>query len=1111
MKGRWLDLLAVVILVAALVARLSSLDVFVAADELRWVCRSLSFGQALASGQPRGTFLTGHPGVITMWLGTLAVPPGAAPDVLATCRMTENASAPAGADAQALAGLAALLFRMRLAPALFNWLLLIPIYWLTRRLLGSLAAVLGLALLAFDPFVMAHSRVFHLDATLSSLLLLSALTLLSAGLALSEESKTIGTQRRTDAEERDQSAILPLRLSAFALPTSWVSGSALGWGWLVAAGALSGAALVQKVAAVFIWPWAVLMLVYLGWRGGRWRGILRAALLFAAGGLIAVLLLWPSAWSNPVGTVRGVADKAAVEGGNPHAGGNVFDEEVVDDPGAFMYLVAYGFRASPWTLLGLGLAAVGIGAALYRSRRSLRRLFLSPPPFVYAVVGLASYALIFAVLISFSPKKFDRYILPIFPPLDLVAGAGLALAVTWLAGWVATRPARASLGIARWLPVAAVALVLATQAAVAVSHAPYYLTYYNPLLGGGQAAARWLLVGWGEGYDQAAAFLNTQPNAKNLQVAARGVSQFAPLFVGETRSAPGFRPYQTDYIVLYLNEVQRQRNQSLVNRYYNNPDEKPLKVVSIDGIDYAWIYTNTTATAPLAYISQAVQLGDGFVVNGASLAARSTPPGMPVAQVFGHFQAPDVAGALAALPSVQRLWYLRYPEGDPGAALDVLREAAILESGPKKYPDVEVWRFRAAPAASQPANAALGPLSVVGWGAGNAALQAGKPEGVSLAWHVNTPVNEPLVAAVDVLDPEGGIVLTAERPLRDTALRTASAWAADATTTTLMPLTLPATTPPGDYTLRVRLKKPDNGAAVGPAAGATLGKVAVTRAAPAAKVDVPTRLDIDLAPLGLRLLGHGFQGDRVVKPGDTVDAPLWWQATGPVKGAKVVLSVRDARGAGTQTAQTLLPVALAPDAWQPGDIFSGVRHAKVAADAVRGPAAVELQVVDESGKALLPAPAVLGRVWVDGATGLSQPPRPPQHVSNAIVGTSTHLLGYDTAQAAPGAPLDVTLYWKADAVAPADYKVFVHLLAPDGSIVSQVDRAPGLDHYPTSRWQAGEVVMDPYTLIVPPGTPPGKYQLAVGWYDAAGTRLPVRDASGAAQPDNRLLLDVDVQ
>ncbi len=41
---------------------------------------------------------------------------------------------------------------------------------------------------------------------------------------------------------------------------------------------------------------------------------------------------------------------------------------------------------------------------------------------------------------------------------------------------------------------------------------PYYLSYYNPLLGGGAVAQRTLLIGWGEGMDQAGAWLREQPD-----------------------------------------------------------------------------------------------------------------------------------------------------------------------------------------------------------------------------------------------------------------------------------------------------------------------------------------------------------------------------------------------------------------------------------------------------------------------------------------------------------------------------------------------------------------------------------------------------------------------
>ena len=48
--------------------------------------------------------------------------------------------------------------------------------------------------------------------------------------------------------------------------------------------------------------------------------------------------------------------------------------------------------------------------------------------------------------------------------------------------------------------------------------APYALAYYNPRRGG-PAASRVLLVGWGEGLDQVAAYLNAQPSSERQLIA----------------------------------------------------------------------------------------------------------------------------------------------------------------------------------------------------------------------------------------------------------------------------------------------------------------------------------------------------------------------------------------------------------------------------------------------------------------------------------------------------------------------------------------------------------------------------------------------------------------
>ena len=45
------------------------------------------------------------------------------------------------------------------------------------------------------------------------------------------------------------------------------------------------------------------------------------------------------------------------------------------------------------------------------------------------------------------------------------------------------------------------------------------MSYYNPLLGGGKAAAKNIVVGWGEGLDQVTDYLNAKPDADRLTLA----------------------------------------------------------------------------------------------------------------------------------------------------------------------------------------------------------------------------------------------------------------------------------------------------------------------------------------------------------------------------------------------------------------------------------------------------------------------------------------------------------------------------------------------------------------------------------------------------------------
>jgi hypothetical protein len=130
-----------------------------------------------------------------------------------------------------------------------------------------------------------------------------------------------------------------------------------------------------------------------------------------------------------------------------------------------------------------------------------------------------------------------------------------------------------------------------------------------------------------------------------------------------------------------------------------------------------------------------------------------------------------------------------------------------------------------------------------------------------------------------------------------------------------------------------------------------------------------------------------------------------------------------------------------------------------------------------------------------------------RHPLQAALGEEVALLGYDLAWREPGRVLDVTLYWQARQSMEVDYKVFVHLLGPQGQIIAQHDSWPVENRYATSLWDVGEIVSDRHSLVVG-DLPAGRYQIAVGMYDLRTLARLSAIVNGQPAPENRLLLPV---
>ena len=127
---------------------------------------------------------------------------------------------------------------------------------------------------------------------------------------------------------------------------------------------------------------------------------------------------------------------------------------------------------------------------------------------------------------------------------------------------------------------------------------------------------------------------------------------------------------------------------------------------------------------------------------------------------------------------------------------------------------------------------------------------------------------------------------------------------------------------------------------------------------------------------------------------------------------------------------------------------------------------------------------------------------PAEHDLFASLNGEIALIGYDAPEEAhAGQTVTVTLYWKAQRAAAENYQVFVHLLWPDGTIVTQSDKLnPG--EFPTRRWPLDRYVRDQHRLMLPPDLPPDDYRLTAGlWLQAEGERLPVVDDMGQPLDD----------
>lgn len=511
--------------------RVAALNVFVTIDEPVWLAHALDFAYGLVHYDWAMTFRLEHPGVTTMWLavvGLLQKLPDYAQRALADPETYRQPFDRWLSDHTELTPLA-LLVAARWWVTLTVALTLAVTYFPLHRLLGRWMAALCLFFIAWSPMAVAFSRQLQPDGLLASLCLGTLVFFLAW---------MYDGQRGSD---------------------------------LFVAGVMMGLAWLTKIPAAMLVPTGALLIAAEWWRvmgnktpagegatlepGRPIRTLLLGYLVWGLVATVTFFALWPAMWVDPVGSFQRIfATMTEYTGG--HANPNFFMGRVVVDPGPLFYPVAYLLRTTPATLIGLGAAWIA-----WWQRRAL----FAEPMVRRSVFGLVIFAAVFFGVMTGIGKKFDRYLLPAFLALEVVAALGWGALSQLVYTRLKHRTSTPSTWQVAWPALAAgIVLVLALGPLHGIFTArtyPYYMTYYNPLLGGARTAERALFVGWGEGLEQVGTWLNQQPDADNLRVISwYATGPLSYFFAGDAISVLyGSRmPWlDADYVVLYANQVQR--------------------------------------------------------------------------------------------------------------------------------------------------------------------------------------------------------------------------------------------------------------------------------------------------------------------------------------------------------------------------------------------------------------------------------------------------------------------------------------------------------------------------------------------------------------------------
>lgn len=557
MKTRILFLCLCIFVIAA-VPRFSSLDAHWSSDEARWLRRSAQFMSAVKHGEFSDTLIAYHPGVTTMWIAglrTFFIEPRVDIENLSCARWFIGIVIWAGIGVASV---------------------------FVYQLFGRWVALGSFACLAYSPLFLAQTRRVHTDALATIFILLTVLLFL------------VYCQNRRHRHR-----------------------------YLIFSGITFGLSLLSKSYALILLPWFPLCLFLFRKKGkGCFWTNSAVGICFLNCTVLTVLTFFPFFWTSLVGfmglclfgltfllfrdikkernlpivigtafaglllisvcatqNIWRVFDRVKWAVTTPHEVEHFFLAEVVNDPGWLFYLFVLTIKSTP---LILPLAIIGC-ILLWKQRKQTAETGRS----FRMALALVTGALLFTVCLSATSKKFIRYLLPVFPLLEILAAIGFIEGLKWCYAMLVS-PFRIHDNAIYKTALAIIACIgfFFIQVLPVMARHPYYGTYYN-LCWKATDITKIITVGEASGLDIAAHYLNEKNDPENMtvQVSPLAMEIVRYYFRGFTYRADRNRGHTPDYEVVYIRDSQIGRVPQT-----GTLDGELEACITLNGIDHVWIY-----------------------------------------------------------------------------------------------------------------------------------------------------------------------------------------------------------------------------------------------------------------------------------------------------------------------------------------------------------------------------------------------------------------------------------------------------------------------------------------------------------------------------------------